>query len=128
MPVPFEALLPYAIMIGMFGISGTGLAVIKGIQNEGKRPRYSVDQWDRVCAALDIMIHELTREFSWKHAFLKQQYDGLERMVTKATQINKCNYTIWVRGINSKACRMGGSYEGEFNNFKQFISSYHEIC
>ncbi|UZP37368.1 hypothetical protein NXS19_005184 [Fusarium pseudograminearum] len=47
MPVPFEALLPYAIMIGMFGISGTGLAVIKGIQNEGKRPRYSVDQWDR---------------------------------------------------------------------------------
>ncbi|QPC58328.1 hypothetical protein HYE67_000559 [Fusarium culmorum] len=48
MPVPFEALLPYAIMIGMFGISGTGLAVIKGIQNEGKRPRYSVDQWDRL--------------------------------------------------------------------------------
>jgi hypothetical protein len=47
MPVPFEALLPYAIMIGMFGISGTGLAVIKNIQNEGKRPRYSVDQWDR---------------------------------------------------------------------------------
>lgn len=82
----------------------------------------------KVCAALDIMIHELTREFSWKHAFLKQQYDGLERMVTKATQINKCNYTIWVRGINSEACRMGGSYEGEFNNFKQFISSYHEIC
>jgi hypothetical protein len=47
MPVPFEALLPYAIMIGMFGISGTGLAVIKNYQNEGKRPRYSVDQWDR---------------------------------------------------------------------------------
>ncbi|KAJ4263831.1 hypothetical protein NW762_005864 [Fusarium torreyae] len=47
MPVPFEALLPYAIMIGMFGISGTGLAVIKTWQNEGKRPRYSVDQWDR---------------------------------------------------------------------------------
>ncbi|CCT70091.1 uncharacterized protein FFUJ_06030 [Fusarium fujikuroi IMI 58289] len=47
MPVPFEALLPYAIMIGMFGISGTGLAVVKNWQNEGKRPRYSVDQWDR---------------------------------------------------------------------------------
>ncbi|CAJ0547885.1 Ff.00g046390.m01.CDS01 [Fusarium sp. VM40] len=47
MPVPFEALLPYAIMIGMFGISGTGLAVVKTWQNEGKRPRYSVDQWDR---------------------------------------------------------------------------------
>ncbi|WAO86521.1 NADH dehydrogenase [ubiquinone] 1 alpha subcomplex subunit 1 [Fusarium falciforme] len=48
MPVPFETLLPYAIMIGMFGISGTGLAVIKTWQNEGKRPRYSVDQWDKV--------------------------------------------------------------------------------
>ncbi|KAG5764125.1 hypothetical protein H9Q72_007798 [Fusarium xylarioides] len=47
MPVPFEALLPYAIMIGMFGISGTGLAVVRNWRNEGKRPRYSVDQWDR---------------------------------------------------------------------------------
>lgn len=32
----------------MFAVSGTGLAVIKTWQNEGKRPRYSVDQWDRV--------------------------------------------------------------------------------
>ncbi|KAG8359885.1 hypothetical protein FVEN_g2680 [Fusarium venenatum] len=55
MPVPFEALLPYAIMIGMFGISGTGLAVIKNIQNEGKRPRYSVDQWDRYDTTLKLM-------------------------------------------------------------------------
>ncbi|KAF4975801.1 hypothetical protein FZEAL_7461 [Fusarium zealandicum] len=47
MPVPFESLLPYGIMIAMFGISGTGLAVIKTWQNEGKRPRYSVDQWDK---------------------------------------------------------------------------------
>ncbi|KAG8671341.1 hypothetical protein FPOAC1_004588 [Fusarium poae] len=44
MPVPFEALLPYAIMIGMFGISGTGLAVIKNIQNEGKRPLMERDR------------------------------------------------------------------------------------
>ncbi|KAH7019374.1 hypothetical protein EDB80DRAFT_870031 [Ilyonectria destructans] len=47
MPVPFEALLPYVIMTGMFAVSGTGLAVIKTWQNEGKRPRYSVDQWDK---------------------------------------------------------------------------------
>ncbi|KAM5375729.1 hypothetical protein ACJZ2D_005912 [Fusarium nematophilum] len=55
MPVPFETLLPYAIMIGMFGISGTGLAVIKTWQNEGKRPRYSVDQWDKVCPFAPLM-------------------------------------------------------------------------
>ncbi|KAG6005183.1 hypothetical protein E4U21_000375 [Claviceps maximensis] len=48
MPVPFETLLPYAIMIGMFGITGTGLAVVKTWRNEGKRPRYSLDQWDRI--------------------------------------------------------------------------------
>ncbi|KAH6894307.1 hypothetical protein B0T10DRAFT_480135 [Thelonectria olida] len=47
MPVPFETFLPYVIMTGMFAISGTGLAVIKTWQNEGKRPRYSIDQWDR---------------------------------------------------------------------------------
>ncbi|KAG6005110.1 hypothetical protein E4U43_000629 [Claviceps pusilla] len=48
MPVPFETLLPYAIMIGMFGVTGTGLAVVKTWRNEGKRPRYSLDQWDRI--------------------------------------------------------------------------------
>ncbi|KYK55166.1 hypothetical protein DCS_07128 [Drechmeria coniospora] len=47
MPVPFEALLPYAIMITMFGVTGTGLAAVKKWRNEGKRPRYSLDQWDR---------------------------------------------------------------------------------
>ncbi|TDZ24737.1 hypothetical protein Cob_v002173 [Colletotrichum orbiculare MAFF 240422] len=29
MPVPFETLIPYGIMVAMFGITGTGLAVIK---------------------------------------------------------------------------------------------------
>ncbi|OAQ78753.1 hypothetical protein VFPBJ_06874 [Purpureocillium lilacinum] len=47
MPVPFETLLPYAIMIGMFGVTGTGLAAVKTWRNEGKRPRYSLDQWDK---------------------------------------------------------------------------------
>ncbi|KAG6182817.1 hypothetical protein E4U27_001619 [Claviceps purpurea] len=47
MPVPFEALLPYAIMIGMFGVTGTGLSFIKTWRNEGKAPRWSLDQWDR---------------------------------------------------------------------------------
>ncbi|PHH71555.1 hypothetical protein CDD82_6445 [Ophiocordyceps australis] len=48
MPVPFEALLPYAIMVTMFGITGTGLAVVKTWANDGKRPRYSLDYWDKV--------------------------------------------------------------------------------
>ncbi|CZS99140.1 uncharacterized protein RCO7_00467 [Rhynchosporium graminicola] len=47
MGVPFEALLPYAIMIGMFGVTGAGLSKIRHMQNGGKRARHSVDQWDK---------------------------------------------------------------------------------
>ncbi|KAH7175703.1 hypothetical protein EDB81DRAFT_770674 [Dactylonectria macrodidyma] len=55
MPVPFESLLPYVIMTGMFAVSGTGLAVIKTMQNDGKRPRYSIDQWDKILTGLLVM-------------------------------------------------------------------------
>jgi len=30
-----------------FGVSGAGLSKIRNMQNGGKRPRHSVDQWDR---------------------------------------------------------------------------------
>ncbi|KAF2478935.1 hypothetical protein BDY17DRAFT_304706 [Neohortaea acidophila] len=45
MGVPFETLLPYAIM--MFGITGGALTKVKNMQNGGKRPRHSIDAWDR---------------------------------------------------------------------------------
>ncbi|CAG8957104.1 hypothetical protein HYFRA_00009305 [Hymenoscyphus fraxineus] len=48
MGVPFEALIPYAIMTAMFGVTGVGLTKIRLMQNDGKRQRYSVDYWDRV--------------------------------------------------------------------------------
>ncbi|PVH89907.1 hypothetical protein DL98DRAFT_508142 [Cadophora sp. DSE1049] len=48
MGVPFEALLPYGIMLAMFGVTGAGLSKIRHMQNGGKRGRHSVDQWDRV--------------------------------------------------------------------------------
>ncbi|EKG13458.1 General substrate transporter [Macrophomina phaseolina MS6] len=47
MPVPFEALLPYGIMLGFFGLSGAGMAKLRTLQNGGKRGRHSVDAWDR---------------------------------------------------------------------------------
>ncbi|KAL2040775.1 hypothetical protein N7G274_006233 [Stereocaulon virgatum] len=47
MGVPFEALIPYAIMLGMFGLTGAGLSKIRHMQNGGKRARHSIDQWDR---------------------------------------------------------------------------------
>ncbi|KAG9251318.1 uncharacterized protein F5Z01DRAFT_663919 [Emericellopsis atlantica] len=56
MPVPFETLLPYGIMIAMFGITGTGMAALKSWQNEGKNPRYDLDQWDKVLMTRDARI------------------------------------------------------------------------
>ncbi|KAH6647449.1 hypothetical protein BKA67DRAFT_662238 [Truncatella angustata] len=47
MPVPFEALIPYGIILAMFGVTGAGLNKIKHMQNGGKRQRRSIDQWDR---------------------------------------------------------------------------------
>ncbi|KAK2732744.1 small secreted protein [Colletotrichum kahawae] len=55
MPVPFETLIPYGIMVAMFGITGTGLHVIKYVQNGGKKPRWGLDQWDRVTGLQQMM-------------------------------------------------------------------------
>lgn len=33
----------------MFTFAGAGLTKLKHFANEGKRPRHSIDQWDRVC-------------------------------------------------------------------------------
>ncbi|KAL6241134.1 hypothetical protein RBB50_012038 [Rhinocladiella similis] len=60
MGVPFEALLPYAIMVGMFGVTGAGLASIKYYKNDYKRPRYLIDRWDRQMMERD---HRLTGKF-----------------------------------------------------------------
>lgn len=47
MGVPFEALIPYGIMLGMFMFTGGALTKIRHVQNGGKRARHSLDQWDR---------------------------------------------------------------------------------
>ncbi|ROW08530.1 hypothetical protein VMCG_03042 [Cytospora schulzeri] len=47
MPVPFEAFIPYGIILAMFGVSGAGLSIVRYKQNGGKRARRSVDQWDK---------------------------------------------------------------------------------
>ncbi|KAI1078907.1 hypothetical protein F5B20DRAFT_197562 [Whalleya microplaca] len=47
MAVPFEALIPYGIILAMFGATGAGLSKFRNWQNGGKRSRRSIDQWDR---------------------------------------------------------------------------------
>ncbi|KAK3349911.1 hypothetical protein B0T25DRAFT_456971 [Lasiosphaeria hispida] len=48
MPIPFETLIPYGIIVAMFGVTGAGLSKIRNMQNGGKRQRRGIDQWDRV--------------------------------------------------------------------------------
>ncbi|KAJ6047976.1 hypothetical protein N7460_004123 [Penicillium canescens] len=47
MGVPFEALLPYGIIITMFGVTGYGLHYVKRFANDGKKARWNRDLWDR---------------------------------------------------------------------------------
>ncbi|RDK46994.1 hypothetical protein M752DRAFT_272770 [Aspergillus phoenicis ATCC 13157] len=47
MGVPFEALLPFGIIIGSFTVGGAGLWAIRRWDNEGKMPRWNKDKWDR---------------------------------------------------------------------------------
>ncbi|CAG8904690.1 unnamed protein product [Penicillium egyptiacum] len=47
MGVPFEALLPYGIIMTMFGVTGYGLHYVKRFANDGKKARWNRDLWDR---------------------------------------------------------------------------------
>ncbi|KAA8911028.1 hypothetical protein FN846DRAFT_485112 [Sphaerosporella brunnea] len=46
MGVPFEALIPYAIMLGMFGVSGGAVSGLRYWQFEKNRGRHGLDTWD----------------------------------------------------------------------------------
>ncbi|KAJ5605636.1 hypothetical protein N7510_008417, partial [Penicillium lagena] len=52
MGVPFEALLPYGIIVGMFTATGVGLHFVKRFANDGKKARWNRDLWDRVSLPL----------------------------------------------------------------------------
>ncbi|KAJ2395277.1 hypothetical protein GGI23_004368 [Coemansia sp. RSA 2559] len=47
MPFPFESIIPFAIMSGMFTVTGFGINYAQTKRNEGKPVRYSMDDWDR---------------------------------------------------------------------------------
>ncbi|OQE96377.1 hypothetical protein PENNAL_c0001G01308 [Penicillium nalgiovense] len=55
MGVPFEALLPYGIIITMFGVSGYGLHYVKRFANDGKKARWNRDLWDRLTISQQMM-------------------------------------------------------------------------
>ncbi|KAJ5720737.1 uncharacterized protein N7483_008671 [Penicillium malachiteum] len=67
MGVPFEALLPYGIIISMFGVTGAGLWVSKRFMNEGKKNRWNSDLWDRQMMERDLRITGSMRGQSSNH-------------------------------------------------------------
>ncbi|KAL4881719.1 hypothetical protein BJY04DRAFT_188680 [Aspergillus karnatakaensis] len=56
MGVPFEALLPYGIVVVMFGVTGVGLSVVKTFANDGKKARWNRDLWDRQMMERDLRL------------------------------------------------------------------------
>ncbi|KAJ5567253.1 hypothetical protein N7535_006559, partial [Penicillium sp. DV-2018c] len=67
MGVPFEALLPYGIIIGMFGVTGYGLHYVKRFANDGKKARWNRDLWDRQMMERDQRITGSFRGQSSNH-------------------------------------------------------------
>ncbi|KLJ06822.1 hypothetical protein EMPG_17686 [Blastomyces silverae] len=53
MGLPFEALLPYGIIVVMFGVTGFGLSTVKYYSNGRKNPRRGIDMWDKVCFLME---------------------------------------------------------------------------
>ncbi|KKZ62521.1 hypothetical protein GX50_00347 [[Emmonsia] crescens] len=51
MGLPFEALLPYGIIVVMFGVTGFGLSTVKYYTNGRKNPRRGIDMWDKYVPA-----------------------------------------------------------------------------
>jgi len=59
----------------MFGITSTGLSILKSYQNDGKKARWNLDAWDRVCTLLSVIVraHWLTcaqqSMWSWSRSY-----------------------------------------------------------
>ncbi|CRG84755.1 hypothetical protein PISL3812_01958 [Talaromyces islandicus] len=61
MGVPFEALLPYGIIVGMYVVTGVGLTATKYFGNEHKKARWNRDAWDK-----QMMDRDLRLTGSWR--------------------------------------------------------------
>ncbi|OBA21980.1 hypothetical protein METBIDRAFT_10886 [Metschnikowia bicuspidata var. bicuspidata NRRL YB-4993] len=56
MAVPFEGLLPYAIMTAFFGLAGHGVGYIRYWDNGWKNDRYNLDPWDLKMMERDLLL------------------------------------------------------------------------
>ncbi|RLV96044.1 hypothetical protein JA1_000510 [Spathaspora sp. JA1] len=61
MPVPFEGLLPYAIMTAFFGLAGHGVQFIRYWDNGWKNDRWNLDSWDHKMMKRDFLLTGIER-------------------------------------------------------------------
>ncbi|KAK6457114.1 uncharacterized protein RJT20DRAFT_127251 [Scheffersomyces xylosifermentans] len=61
MPVPFEGLLPYAIMTAFFGLAGHGVGFVRYWDNGWKKDRFDLDQWDERMMNRDFLLTGVRR-------------------------------------------------------------------
>ena len=56
MPVPFEAVIPMAIVGVLFAVTGTGYSAVSRLANEGKPLRHKLDEWERMMMRRDLRL------------------------------------------------------------------------
>ncbi|KIM29632.1 hypothetical protein M408DRAFT_328847 [Serendipita vermifera MAFF 305830] len=61
MPVPWEAVLPVVLMTTMFTVGGTLFRTARTLNNDGKPPRYGIDEWDEMMMHRDKRLTGSTR-------------------------------------------------------------------
>ncbi|KAK9479187.1 hypothetical protein V1514DRAFT_328703 [Lipomyces japonicus] len=54
--IPFEALLPYGVIITMVVVAATGSTVFSTLKNDGKKQRLNKDDWDRLMIERDLRL------------------------------------------------------------------------
>ncbi|RAL17564.1 NADH dehydrogenase [ubiquinone] 1 alpha subcomplex subunit 1 [Aspergillus homomorphus CBS 101889] len=67
MGVPFEALLPFGIIIGSLSAGAGGIWACKWFMNDGKTARWNLDLWDRVMMERDRRMTGKFRAQSSNH-------------------------------------------------------------
>ncbi|PVG00024.1 hypothetical protein CPB86DRAFT_257276 [Serendipita vermifera] len=53
MPVPWEAMIPFALLTAMFGVGGTLFKTVRIKNNDGKPPRFGIDEWEQMMMIRD---------------------------------------------------------------------------
>lgn len=90
----------------MFGATGAGLAAVKGIRNDGKKPRWNIDQWDKVRSCTEHLLMQCA-----SNKILSSKVRSLTQVQSSQRRINIDHPTVMDRDR-----RLTGSLRGQCDN------------